>query len=85
MRNRKLKRKFPPAYEVQLWEEIFATGNAGFFADWQELGFKNEEEALAGAEAAWARLGALFMATSWPLIRHPSDDAPWAIKKFGGP
>jgi len=72
--------------ELELWRTMFTTG-ADYFHALAPLGippFQDDHDAARTAAAsAWQRLGALFLASWWPVPGGRKQ--PWALETFGPP
>jgi hypothetical protein len=70
-----------PEEEARLWYFAFVAG-FDFFSD---LGFDSDQEMRLYVEAAWHRVGHLFLARFKGTIGEQAGHIPWALERFGPP
>jgi hypothetical protein len=83
VKRRAGKRRLDAAAEAEAWECYFDSGY-DFFADLPKIGVETDAHSRPdpdAGEAAWHRLGALFLAVRTP---DPHKE-PWALRTFGEP
>lgn len=86
--RRKIDRRRAEA--LPAWEMTFLAGR-DYFGDLEAIGVATDEYSRpdrSEAEAAWRRLGTLFLAehaAEQAQQRHPREGEPWALAEFGMP
>jgi hypothetical protein len=84
VKRRADKRRIDPVAEADAWEQVF-DAEFDFFGDLRAFGGVELDDygrpALAVANAAWRRLGGLFLERRTP----DSCRVPWALAQFGDP
>lgn len=76
------RRRVSVQAQARAWSGVFTSG-WDFFDDLAALGFADEADVEAAVEAAWRRLGALFLEQYTPST--PTSRPPWALETFGPP
>jgi len=86
MKRRRTVNGMSEAEELAAWTPLFTCGY-DFFHNLGVLGippFQDDHDAARTAAAsAWQRLGAVFLATWWPV--PGGRQHPWALETFGDP
>lgn len=81
VKRRTQKRRLDPRGEAEAWSCVFDSG-WDFFDDLARFGVEVDEHGRPQretAEAAWNRVGALFLAD------RADPREPWALRQFGAP
>lgn len=81
VKRRFAKRRVSEAAQIDAWGEYFGFGYEGFAGDLEGIGVTDP---AVEVEAAWHRLGALWLPQFLPRPRC-GQWVPWALEKFGPP